>query len=146
EIILLMKKNKQQNDKSDDYEKNARLFLEDYTTATILSIYDYIGNLATNPVTIMYLEGFNYKDNINYEIQNLIMHEVMNDIENLISKFNSIYDNTNRRIVKIMAKKIVRKHLLTHEEISHSNKDKLIGEHFSEKEKNHMLLKRAKNG
>lgn len=140
EICRLIEENQQLNDKKAIREK-AICFLDDVVTASILSIYDYISNLATNSITIRYLENFNYADNTNYKIQNLLMYETLNDIDEIVKRFHDLCDSKSKPVAKLMAKKIVRKYLIIHGDELHPNKkQKLIGKHFSNKQQKYLLM------
>lgn len=141
EISQLIRDNQHLNDNVIIKEKT-NMYLEDLITAMILSIYDHIGILATNSETIKFLENFSYSNNSNYEIQNLLMHESLNNIDKFIYKFHHLYDKSNNHLVKIMIMKVVRKYLLTHKNIRFDKKQKLIGNYFSKRDKKRILYEK----
>ncbi len=130
---------------SNDYNKikdEAIRFLEDIVTAMILTLYDSISAISTNEVTIKYLEKFNYQGNTNYQIQNLMMYEELDDIKEITKKVHSLYNNTDKYIVKVMYKKIIRKYFLNHiNDYSYSEMQKLFGNCFTDNEKKQYLQK-----
>lgn len=125
-------------------DNNIAKMLEEIGIATVLTVYDGCANFSADKKTIKPLNEFNYNKNINYRIQNIMILENLNDIDKFIKKVDDIYENDSRKIVKLMAKMIVRKCLICHENMGLSRKQHLTDKYFSVKEKRGLLL--SKNG
>lgn len=88
--------------------------LQNQSIGYILSIYDFIASTAVNSKTITDLNKYNYKENTNYLIQNIMMEENVANFSQMAKKAEKLFNNTNLDIVKHMLTLIVRKHLLCH--------------------------------
>lgn len=146
ELCVMMYKNSSSDD-NDNIKEDVIAFLEDIITAMILSLYDSISAISTNEVTIKYLEEFSYQVNTNYEIQNIMMHETLDNIKQISKKVHGLYNKTNIYIVKLMLKKIVRKYFLIHiNDYSYSEMQKLFGNCFTDEEKKQYLREQLSKG
>lgn len=90
--------------------------LRNQSIAYILSIYDFIASSAVSSKSIKDLnEKFDYTQNTNYMIQNVMMEENGTNFSRLAEKAEKIYNKTNLEMVRFMLKAIMRKHFLTHD-------------------------------
>lgn len=93
--------------------------LQNQSIAYILSIYDFIASTSTsNSKTIMdlnRLDYFNYEENINYRMQNIMMEENVGNFHSMATKAEKIYKDAKLDISKQMVALIVRKYFLCHD-------------------------------
>ncbi|MEL7662086.1 metallophosphoesterase [Acetobacterium wieringae] len=128
-------------------EKNIRTDLEQISVAVILSIYDIMAIAAISEKTIDLFDLKNLQETVEntntHKIQRLIMLENGNKLDTFINEAEKICKDSKIPLEKLMIKKIVRKVLLTHENISKNNQDRLIGRFFPNQKKI-ILLEQAK--
>ena len=119
--------------------------LQNQSMAYILSIYDFVSMTAATSKTIGDLEKFNYDQNTNYRIQNLMMHENIADFKGFIIRAEQIYDATETPIVRQMITLIVRKYFIYHDVEMHGDAIRLIDKFFGKEERKEFQILQAKN-
>lgn len=119
--------------------------LQNQSMAYILSIYDFVSMTAATSKTIGDLEKFNYNQNTNYRIQNLMMHENIADFKGFIIRAEQIYDATEIPIVRQMITLIVRKYFIYHDVEMHGDAIRLIDKFFGQEERKEFQILQAKN-
>lgn len=89
--------------------------IENQSIMYILSIYDFIATTTITNKTIEDVNKFDYRNNTNYYLQNIMMEENSNgEFHQFAKKVEHLYDNTELNITKQMIKLIVRKYFLCH--------------------------------
>ena len=119
--------------------------LQNQSIAYILSIYDFISMSATNGKTISDLEKFNFGQNTNYRIQNIMMQESIGNFKTFFTRAEEIYDSADLNITKQMVKLIVRKYFLYHDVELHGDTIHIIDKFFGEGERKNVQIMQAKN-
>lgn len=119
--------------------------LQFQSIAYILSIYDFISTAAANEKTINDFEKYDYTQNTNYRIQNLLMNENVANFNAFASRAKNIYDNADLNITKQMVKLVVRKYFLYHDVDMHGEAISLIDKIFGKEQRKKMELIQAKN-
>lgn len=119
--------------------------LQNQSVAYILSIYDFISTTATTGKTIGDLEKFDYSQNTNYKIQNLLMRENIADFKSFARRAEAIYDNAELNITKQMIKLIVRKYFIYHDVEMHGEAIHLVDKFFGEDQRKNYQILQAKN-
>ena len=113
--------------------------------AFILSIYDFISMTAATPQTIGDLEKFDYSQNTNYKIQNLLMQENIANFKIFANRAEEIYDSADLNITKQMVKLITRKYFIYHDVEMHGDAIHLVDKFFGEDQRKNMQILQAKN-
>lgn len=119
--------------------------LQNQSMAYILSIYDFISMTAATPKTIGDLEKFDYGQNSNYKIQNLLMQENIANFKAFASRAEEIFDSADLNIVKQMVTLIVRKYFIYHDVEMHGDAIHLVDKFFGEDQRKNMQILQAKN-
>lgn len=119
--------------------------LQNQSMAYILSIYDFISMTASTSKTIGDLEKFDYSQNTNYKIQNLMMHENIANFKTFVDRAEDIFDNAELEIVKQMATLIVRKYFIYHDVEMHGEAIRLIDKFFGQGQRKKFQIMQAKN-
>ena len=113
--------------------------------AYILSIYDFISMTASTSKTIGDLEKFDYSQNTNYKIQNLMMHENIANFKTFVDRAEDIFDNAELEIVKQMITLIMRKYFIYHDVEMHGDAIRLIDKFFGQEQRKKFQIMQAKN-
>lgn len=119
--------------------------LQNQSIAYILSIYDFISMTASTSKTIGDLEKFDYNQNINYKIQNLMMQENIANFKIFAARAEQIFDTANLSIIKQMITLIVRKYFIYHDVEMHGDAIRLIDKFFGKKQRKDFQILQAKN-
>lgn len=119
--------------------------LQNQSIAYILSIYDFISITASTTKTIGDLEKFDYNQNINYRIQNLMMQENIANFKTFAVRAEQIYDDTDISLIKQMVALVVRKYFIYHDVEMHGDAIHLIDKFFGETERKKFQILQAKN-
>lgn len=119
--------------------------LQNQSMAYILSIYDFISMTASTSKTIGDLEKFDYSQNTNYKIQNLMMHENIANFKTFVDRAEDIFDNAELEIVKQMVTLIVRKYFIYHDVEMHGEAIRLIDKFFGQGQRKKFQIMQAKN-
>lgn len=116
----------------------------------IFTIYNFIASTSATSKTIDDLDKinyFNYEQNSNYRLQNLLMEENAGRLEELAAKAKRLMEDSDLEIVKNMTTLIVRKYFLYHD-VKLVGKAQGIVDYFfkdNEKEKRAIKMLQAKN-
>lgn len=121
--------------------------LQNQSVGYILSIYDFIASTAVNGKTISDLNKFNYGENTNYIIQNIMMEENADNFIAMAQKAEFLFKNTKLNVVKHMIILIVRKYLLCHNISLVGEYQRLADLFFGQdkKQKKAILMAQARN-
>lgn len=120
--------------------------LQNQSIAYILGIYNFVACTAASGKAMKELnEKFDYNQNTNYQIQNIMMEENIGNFAALAEKAEKLYDRTELGIIKQMIYVIVRKYFLTHELVIKGDVQHVISKFFSEREEKELKMIQAKN-
>lgn len=119
--------------------------LQNQSMAYILSIYDFISMTAATPKTIGDLEKFDYSQNTNYKIQNLMMQENIANFKTFATRAEEIFDTSNLPLIKQMVTLIVRKYFIYHDVEMHGDSIHLIDKFFGKDQRKNFQILQAKN-
>lgn len=120
--------------------------LQNQSLAYILGIYDFIACTAASGKAMKELnEKFDYNQNTNYKIQNIMMEENTGNFIALSEKAEKLYNKTELGIVKQMLIAIMRKYFLTHDVILTGNAQHVVSVFFKESEQKELQMIQAKN-
>lgn len=119
--------------------------LQNQSLAYILSIYDFISMTASTQKTIGDLEKFDYKQNTNYKIQNLMMQENIANFKTFATRAEQIFDASNLPLIKQMVTLIVRKYFIYHDVEMHGDAIRLIDKFFGKEQRKNFQILQAKN-
>lgn len=89
--------------------------LQNQSIAYILSIYDFIASTSVNGKTMDDLNKFDYSQNTNYILQNILMEENAGNFHEMAQKAEELNKTAKLGITKQMAMLIVRKYFLCHD-------------------------------
>lgn len=89
--------------------------LQNQSIAYILSIYDFVASTSVNGKTIDDLNKFDYYNNTNYRIQNIMMEENAGNFHEMAVKAETLNKNAPLGITKQMVMLVVRKYFLYHD-------------------------------
>lgn len=119
--------------------------LQNQSMTYILSIYDFISMTASTPKTIGDLEKFDYNQNTNYKIQNLMMQENIANFKTFAIRSEQIYDEADLALIKQMVSLIVRKYFVYHDVELHGEGTRLSDKFFGKEQRKHFQIVQAKN-
>ena len=119
--------------------------LQNQSMAYILSIYDFVSMTATTSKTIGDLEKFDYSQNTNYKIQNLMMQENIANFKTFATRAVQIFDEADLSIIKQMVTLIVRKYFIYHDVEMHGEAIHLIDKFFGKEQRKNFQILQAKN-
>lgn len=119
--------------------------LQNQSMAYILSIYDFVSMTAATPKTIGDLEKFDYSQNTNYKIQNLMMQENIANFKTFAIRAEEIFDASDLPLIKQMVTLIVRKYFIYHDVEMHGNSIHLIDKFFGKDQRKNFQILQAKN-
>lgn len=81
----------------------------------ILHLYQMVSNLSSTFDTLEALNAFDFKNNTNYKLINLMMVEKSGTFKEYSIKATELFNETNIKLVKSMVKFSVRNYLLNNE-------------------------------
>lgn len=120
--------------------------LQNQSLAYILGIYDFIACTAASGKAMKELnEKFDYNQNTNYKIQNIMMEENIGNFVAFSEKAEGLYNKTELGIVKQMLLAIMRKYFLTHDVVLTGNVQHVVSVFFKESEQKELQMIQAKN-
>lgn len=119
--------------------------LQNQSISYILSIYDFVSVTASTNKTIGDLEKFDYNQNTNYKIQNLMMQENIANFKTFAARAEQIYDEADLSLIKQMVSLIVRKYFIYHDVEMHGDAIRLIDKIFGKEQRSHFQILQAKN-
>jgi hypothetical protein len=111
----------------------------------ILGIFDFVASTAATGKAMTELSKFNFEQNTNYRIQNIMMEENVGNFHNFSTKAEKLFNETSQNLVKQMISLIVRKYFLYHDVVLIGNAEHLADKFFGESEKKDLQLIQAKN-
>ncbi len=115
--------------------------LTDSARAIMLSMFDHFSELATSPKSFDILMAKNTED-ISESLERLLMIESTGHTDRLVKEAEALLKKYQRTEYDTMIKLIVRKHLLTNKELSHSKKQQVIDRIFGKAYRKHFLTSR----
>ena len=95
----------------------------------MLSMFDHFSELATSPKSFDILMAKNTED-ISESLERLLMIESTGNTDRLVKEAETLLKEHQRTEYDTMIRLIVRKHLLTNKELSHSKKQQVIDRIF----------------
>lgn len=120
--------------------------LQNQSLAYILGVYDFVACTAATGKAMKELnEKFDYNQNTNYKIQNIMMEENVGNFVALSEKAEKLYKRTEIGIVKQMLIAIMRKYFLTHDVVLTGNTQHVVSVFFEESEQKELQMVQAKN-
>lgn len=120
--------------------------LQNQSIAYVLGIYDFIACTAASGKAMKELnEKFDYNQNTNYKIQNIMMEENIGNFAALSEKAEKLYNQNELGIVKQMIIAIMRKYFLTHDVVLSGNVQHTVSVFFRENEQKELQMIQAKN-
>lgn len=120
--------------------------LQNQSIAYILGIYDFVASTAASGKSMKELnEKFDYMQNTNYQIQNIMMEENVGNFTAMAEKAEALYDKTQFGIVKQMINAIIRKHFLTHDLVLTGNVQHVVSKFFTKEDERELKMIQAKN-
>lgn len=97
----------------------------------IFAIYDFIACTASLGKGIDDLNKFDFQEDINHILQNIMMEENNGSFNNFAQKAEKLYDSTNNIIVKDMVSMTVKKYFLDHDVKLVGDKQHLVDKFFT---------------
>lgn len=91
------------------------------------------------------LEKFDYNQNTNYKIQNLMMQENIANFKTFAIRSEQIYDEADLALIKQMVSLIVRKYFVYHDVELHGEGTRLSDKFFGKEQRKHFQIVQAKN-
>ncbi len=119
--------------------------LQSQAISYILGIFDFVASTAATGKAMIELNKFNFTQNTNYSIQNLMMEENVGNFHDFSEKAERLYKNTDLNLTKQMISLIVRKYFLNHDLVLIGNAQHLADMFFEKSEKKELQMIQAKN-
>ena len=108
--------------------------LQNQSIAYILSIYDFVASTSVNGKTIDDLNKFDYSNNTNYMLQNIMMEENAGNFHAMAVKAEALNKDATLGITKQMIMLVVRKYFLCHDIPLMGEAQRIIDVFFGENE------------
>lgn len=120
--------------------------LQNQSIAFVLAIYDFIASASATGKAILELNSkFDFTQNTNYKIQNIMMEENNGNFNSMADKAEKLFKKTDLEMVKQMLRLIVRKHFLTNNIALYGNAQHIASIFFEEEEQRNLQITEAKN-
>lgn len=130
DLLEYAKQNGKKKKDGSDYTNDDMLeMLNDSARAIMLSMFDHFSELATSPKSFDILMSKNTED-ISESLERLLMIESTGNTDCLVKEAETLLKEHQRTEYDTMIRLIVRKHLLTNKELSHSKKQQVIDRIF----------------
>lgn len=130
DLLEYAKQNGKKKKDGSDYTNDDMLeMLNDSARAIMLSMFDHFSELATSPKSFDILMAKNTED-ISESLERLLMIESIGNTDRLVKEAEALLKEYQRTEYDTMIRLIVRKHLLTNKELSHSKKQQVIDRIF----------------
>lgn len=130
DLLEYAKQNGKKKKDGSDYTNDDMLeMLNDSARAIMLSMFDHFSELATSPKSFDILMAKNTED-ISESLERLLMIESTGNTDRLVKEAEALLKEYQRTEYDTMIRLIVRKHLLTNKELSHSKKQQVIDRIF----------------
>jgi predicted phosphodiesterase/predicted ATPase len=111
----------------------------DCAQALCLSLYDHIAEIASTPDTLPMLQRFDI-NTINRKTINLMIEENGGTTESFLDKAARLIDSEKDDRMKLIIRKIARKHLLTHDSIRFEQRARMADKFFPKDNRSNLLL------
>lgn len=105
-------------------EDELKRVVNDLSIALCLSLYDNLAFCSANSATMSVLDSYNFT-NSNYSIMNLLMQENGTSTNEFVNKAYKLAQESDNEFLHHLIKMVVRKHVITHDEINYKQLDKL---------------------
>ena len=132
-------KNKKKKDGSKYTIDDIFQILNDFSRAIMLSIFDHFSELATSPKSFNLLVDKNPED-ISEHLQRLLMIESTGNTDLLVKEAESLLKIYQKTEYDTMIRLIVRKHLLTHKELSFNKRQQVVDKIFGKENRKYYLI------
>lgn len=116
--------------------------IQDLVVAYVLSLYDYISQLCSDPQTMPLLDNFNYSKSSNYILQNIMMVSSSGDINEAIKRMDKSLNRNN--VVKNMLSRIAWVILLRNSNLNRTTQDHILTKYFHGDKKAFLLAQPIK--
>lgn len=117
--------------------------LQNQSIAYILSIYNFVASTSVSGKTMDDLNKFDYCNNTNYMIQNIMMEENAGNFHQMASKAEELKKTTTLGITKQMVTLVVRKYFLCHDIPLKGEAQHVIDVFFGENEEQKKAIRMA---
>ena len=126
DLLEFARRNNTKKKNGDEFTKDDMLkMLNDTCRATMLSIFDHFSEIATSSKTIELLKNKNTSD-LSEKLFRLLAIENSGDTKLLIKEAKKLYDTYEKTNYKIMIQLIIRKHIWTNKNLTHSVEQSMI--------------------
>lgn len=120
--------------------------LQNQSITFILAIYDFIASACASGKAMIELnQKFDFLQNTNYRIQNIMMEENSGNFNAMADKAEKLYDKTDLEMVKQMLRLVVRKYFLTHDVALYGKTQHVASIFFAEEEQKDLQITEATN-
>ena len=102
--------------------------IQDLVVAYVLSLYDHISQLCSDPQTLPLLDNFDYNQSSNYVLQNILMVSSSGDINEAIKRMDKNLGRNN--VVKNMLSRIAWVILLRNSNLNRTTQDHILTKYF----------------
>ncbi len=113
-------------------EHDIKLFLSELLTSLLLTLYEISASCCSTDRTIVALDSFDYRQNSSYYVQNIMMHENLRRFEQYVKRSDELFDTTKSSYIKLLLRKIFRKHCLNNNVVYKGDGQKYIDKYLGE--------------
>lgn len=139
ELLTYFSENNKKIKTKDDIDK----LMVSLSIAIMLSLYDFAASCSVDDNTINILDDYYDKENLNYEIENLLMHENLGNADSFIKKAENLNKSKNP-LVQHCVQKIVKVFLMRHDNIDASKELLLRDKFFDSSQRKAILVEKIK--
>lgn len=126
--------------------QSVRRVLEQISSVLVIALYQLVASTCTNEQSILALNEFDYKNNTNYELQNLLMSARTDDINSFSKKAKKLDKKVDNNLSRSIIKYTVRDFFLRNSNMElHGEAQSLMEQFFNCSDKREIRMSMAKN-
>ena len=126
--------------------QSVRRVLEQISSVLVIALYQLVASTCTNEQSILALNEFDYKNNTNYELQNLMMSARTDDINSFSKKAKKLDKKVDNNLSRSIIKYTVRDFFLRNSNMElHGEAQSLMEQFFNCSDKREIRMSMAKN-
>ncbi|WP_324824302.1 metallophosphoesterase [Sinanaerobacter sp. ZZT-01] len=118
--------------------------IEQISSGLIVALYQLVATACTTEQSIAALNAFNYNDNSNYQLMNLMMQSRNGDIVQFSKRAKGLYRKLDRKLEKSIIKFTVRDYFLRNNVEIYGEAQSLLDCFFGEQSKQQIKMEMAK--
>lgn len=124
---------------------DVKYMIEQISSGLVVALYQLIASTCVSEQSIVALNAFEYKNNSNYQLMNLMMESITDDINTFSKKAQGLDKSLDKRLEKSIIKFTVRNFFLRNKVELYGEAQSLLDHFFGEQSKRQIKMEIAKN-